>query len=73
VIPSRLVDICQPFRGTYYVHMQSTTKVEAVDAYQTTRHNVPADNMPYFSVLILEAYKIRYLLQKALAYDVNVQ
>ena len=53
--------------------MQSTTKVEVVDSYQTTRHNVPGDNMPYFSVLILEAYKINFLLQKALAYDVNVQ
>jgi hypothetical protein len=53
--------------------MQSTTKVDAVDSYQTTRYNVPGENMPYFSVLILEAYKIKYLLQKALAYDVNVQ
>ena len=53
--------------------MQSTTKVEAIDSYQNTRHNVPADNMPYFSVLILEAYKIKYLFQKALAYDLNVQ
>jgi hypothetical protein len=53
--------------------MQSTTEVEAVDSYQATRHNGPGDNMPYFSVLILEAYKIKYLWQKALACDVNVQ
>jgi len=63
----------QLFRGTYYVHMQSTKKVEAVDSYETTQHNAPGDNIPYFSLLILEAYKIIYLLQKVLAYDVNVQ
>jgi hypothetical protein len=53
--------------------MQSTKKVEAVDSYETTRRNAPGDNIPFFGVLILEAYKIKYLLQKALAYDVNVQ
>jgi len=53
--------------------MQSTKKVEAVDSYETTQHNAPGDNIPYFSLLILEAYKIIYLLQKVLAYDVNVQ